>query len=182
MKNKVLFAAAFAIGCLFISSSLFSQTEDKATEIKWYTWSEAIEANKETPKKMFIDMYTDWCGWCKKMDASTFKDPRVVEYMNENFYAIKFDAERKDEIIYDNHSFNFVKNGRRGYHQLAAALLDGKMGYPSFVYMDEEERRITVSPGYKDAKTLLIELEFIGKNHYQRTDYKTFAKKKSGAR
>ncbi len=142
--------------------------------INWMSWEEAIEASNKNPKKIFIDMYTDWCGWCKKMDASTFKDPEVVKYMSENFYAVKFDAEQKEDVVYDGHTFKFVASGRRGYHQLAASLLDGRLGYPSFVYMDEEQRRITISPGFKETDRMLKELKFIGGDHYKTTDFQSY--------
>jgi len=94
-----------------------------AEEIRWYTWAEAAELSKTAPKKIFIDLYTDWCGWCKKMDKSTFVDPSVVKYLNENFYPVKFNAERKDAIVFNETTFEYIKSGRRGVHQLAYALL-----------------------------------------------------------
>ena len=66
--------------------------------LKWYTWEEAVELNKTKPKKMFVDVYTDWCGWCKKMDKSTFADPAVAAYLAENFYPVKLNAEQKADI------------------------------------------------------------------------------------
>lgn len=174
--KKILLSALLLVG--IFSFFGFTNPESTPTEekINWLSWEEAIEANKETPKKIFIDMYTDWCGWCKRMDASTFKDPEVIKFMNENFYAVKFDAEQKEDVIYDGHTFKFVTSGRRGYHQLASSLLDGRLGYPSFVYMDEEERRITVSPGYKDSKGLMLELNFISGDHYKTQEFQDFAK------
>ena len=85
-----------------------------ADEIKWYTWEEAYELNQTAPKKVFIDLYTDWCGWCKKMDKETFTDPAVVKFINENFYAVKFDAEQEKDIVFNEKTFTFIKSGRRG--------------------------------------------------------------------
>jgi hypothetical protein len=59
---------------------------------------EAIAKNKVEKKKIFIDLYTDWCGWCKKMDASTFLEPKLVEYMNKNYHCIKFNTEKEGPI------------------------------------------------------------------------------------
>lgn len=142
------------------------ETIAPADEIKWYTWEEAAELSKTAPKKVFIDLYTDWCGWCKKMDKSTFQDPEVVKYLNDNFYPVKFNAERKDDITWSDKTFKFVKAGRRGYHQLAYALLDGRMGYPAFVTLDESFARIMISPGYKKAPQLMKELVFAKDEKY----------------
>ena len=131
-----------------------------AQDIKWYTWEEAAELSKTNPKKVFVDVYTNWCGWCKKMDASTFKDAKIVEYLNENFYPVKFNAEQKEQISFNGTDFKFVAQGRRGVHQLAYALLDGRLGYPAFVLLDESFARIMISPGFKKAPQLQQELTF----------------------
>lgn len=174
--RKVLLSGMLLTSLFAFFAFTTPHTSTAVNEINWMTWEEAIEASKENPKKIFIDMYTDWCGWCKRMDASTFKQKEVVKYMNEHFYAVKFNAEQKEDVVYDGHTFKFVNSGRRGYHQLAASLLDGKLGYPSFVYMDEQQRRITISPGYKDANRMLLELKFIGGDHYKDTQFQNFAK------
>ncbi len=174
--NKILFNCLLLTGLLAFFAFTPPENQPESAEIKWMTWEEAIAASEQSPKKIFIDMYTDWCGWCKRMDATTFKDEAVVQYMNENFYAVKFDAEQKEEIVYDGHVFKFVDSGRRGYHELAAALLDGRLGYPSFVYMDEEQKRITVSPGFKESNRMLLELKFIGGDHYKNSNFSEFVK------
>jgi len=172
----------FQIGALLLTTLIFGaftpavDTAETKESIKWYSWQEAIEMNKTSQKKIFIDVYTDWCGWCKRMDKSTFEDPTVVKYMNEHFYPVKLDAEQKDVISYKDHTFKYVGQGRRGYHELAYSLLDGKMGYPAFVYLAEDEKRITVSPGYKDADTIMKELVFIAEDHFKTTKYDEFIK------
>lgn len=169
----------FQLGALLIASlilSSFAPTSSTKEVIKWYSWDEAIELNSSSNKKIFIDVYTDWCGWCKKMDNSTFKDSKVVKYMNENFIAVKFDAEQKEDIIYKDHIMKYIAQGRRGYHELAYSLLDGKMSYPAFVYLAEDARRIIISPGYKDAPMIMKELAFIGEDHYKTTSFTEFSK------
>ncbi len=148
--------------------------DDTKDKIQWYSWEEAMDAMKTEKKKIFIDVYTDWCGWCKRMDKSTFSDPDVIKYINDNYYAVKFNAEQKEDIIHQGHTFKYVANGRRGYHELAASLLDGRLGYPAFVYMDENISRITISPGYKDVNMLMPELTFIADEHFKTTDFETF--------
>ncbi|MFK8057689.1 MAG: thioredoxin family protein [Saprospiraceae bacterium] len=132
----------------------------EAVDITWITWEEAVAANKTNPKKIIIDVYTDWCGWCKRMDATTFKDPKVEAYIAQNFYAVKFNAEQREDIVYDGKTFAYKQNGRRGVHELAASLLDNRLSYPSVVYFNGDMERIMISAGYKDADKMLKELMY----------------------
>jgi len=140
----------FLLLLLFVASS-FAQAQ-KDTVINWMTFEEAIEANKTEPKLIFIDIYTDWCGWCKKMDQTTFIDQKMVDYMNKHFYAVKFDAEQKDSIFYKGNKYIFVETDtvrHKGVHTLAYALLDGGLSYPSFVILNKKEQRMGIEKGYK---------------------------------
>lgn len=151
------------------------ETPINEDEINWISWEEAVKANEKTPKKIFIDVYTDWCGWCKKMDQTTFKDTKVVVALNRDFYAVKFDAEQKEVIKFKDKDYVFESKGRRGAHQLAKALLDGRMGYPSMVYLDENLNRIMPSPGFKTANDLLREIGYISTNAYTKIDFVKFS-------
>ncbi len=188
-KIKIMIKKIAQIGFfLAITAFMFSFTlapEASTTEdpVKWYTWEEAVEAQKTAPKKMMVDVYTTWCGPCKMMSNSTFKDPKVAAYLNEHFYPVKLNAEMKEDIVYDGNTFTFRADaGRRGLHTLAYALLDGQMRYPSIVFMDENMQRITISPGFKKANDFMTELEYCADGHYANTKFDDFvAKKKSGA-
>ena len=121
--------------------------------VKWMSWNEAVAANSKEPKMIFVDTYTDWCGWCKKMDASTFSHPVIADYMNEHYYAVKMDAEMKDTIVFNGYTFvNPNPQTRRSTHQLAASLLDNKLSYPSFVFLNPNFERMQILPGYKTAQ------------------------------
>ena len=146
-----------------------------AQKINWMTFQEAVKLNETAPKKIFIDVYTDWCGWCKKMDKTTFLDPAVVEYMNENYYAVKLDAEMNDTISFAGYTF-VNEGGRRGTHQLAAALLQGRLSYPSYVFMNEKNQVLTVAPGYMEPKDLMPILKYIGTDAYLNQTFKEYFK------
>jgi len=156
-------------------AAVFLLTSSVSAQIKWMSWDEAVVANKKEPKKLLVDVYTEWCGWCKKMDKNVFTDPVIEAYVKENFYAVKFDAEQKESIQYDGHTFKFNPNAtRRGVHDLAVALLDSRMSYPSIVYLDENRDRISISPGFKPADKFINELNFIQGGHYKTRTYQEY--------
>lgn len=171
MNKIIAFVTVLLAGA---SSSFATPLTDPSEGIKWLSWQEAMELSKTSPKKFFVDVYTDWCGWCKKMDATTFQDPNVIKYMNENFYAVKLNAEMKDEILFNNHTFKWVKTGRNGVHTLAYSLLEGKMSYPSFVTLNESYDRIAIMPGYKQPDQLLRELRFAAEEVYKDKSWDEF--------
>ena len=140
-----------------------NEVEVSDTEIKWYTLEEAIQANQKSEKKFFIDIYTDWCGWCKVMDQKTFSNPEVIKYMNENFYAVKFDAEQRDPITFKGKKYEFIPSGRRGIHGLAYTLLDRRASYPSFVILDANLNRQNIIKGYKAPQPFL---DVLGKKSF----------------
>ncbi|MEM9022560.1 MAG: DUF255 domain-containing protein [Bacteroidota bacterium] len=155
--------------CLISSLAALSQETATAEEINWMSWEEAVAANKEKPRKIFVDVYTNWCGWCKKMDASTFKDPDVVQAMNNHYYAVKFNAETKDTLNFRNNNYvNTAPQGKRGTHTFAMALLDSRMSYPSYAILDENFNRVTIIKGYQKKAPFLGNMLFFGTNEYVR--------------
>ena len=75
-------------------------------QVNWLTFEEAVSKAKTDPKPIFIDVYTDWCGWCKKMDKATFSEAKIAKMLQDDFYPVKFNAEQKESIEFNNHTFN----------------------------------------------------------------------------
>ena len=144
--------------------------------VKWLTIQQAQELNKKEPRKFFIDVYTDWCGWCKKMDQTTYKDPVVAKILNTKFYPVKFNAESKEPVEFAGHKFEYQSNGGRGSHQLAIALLQGKLAFPSVAYLDEKLQLLTVVPGYFTAEGLEPILQYFATNAYKTTSWQDYQK------
>lgn len=162
----------FSIVALFLVVS----SADAQKKVQWMSWEEAMTASEKNPKKIYIDIYTDWCGYCKKMDNTTFKDPSIVKYLNDNFHPVKFNAEQKESITFNDTEFNFIKGGRSGVHELAYALLNGQLGYPAFVVLDEEFSRILISPGFKGPDAVMMEMKFASEEKYKTVAWPTYQK------
>lgn len=143
MKSAIIF-----LFTIFLFGTIYAQNG-----VNWMTWDQAVAANNKEPKLIFVDTYTDWCGWCKKMDATTFSHPVIAAYMNKYYYAVKMDAEMKDTIQFNGYTFvNPRPEVKRSTHQLAASLLDNKLSYPSFIFLNSKFERMQILPGYKTAK------------------------------
>jgi thioredoxin-related protein len=135
-------------------------TESTNAKIHWLTFEEAFAMHQVTPKKWVIDVSTDWCGWCKRMDKTTFSDSLVIDHVNANFYAVALDGEYKEPIVVGDRTYEFVAQGQRGYHELPAELMGGKMSYPTIVFLGEGLQNLSSIPGYKDAASFLQIVEF----------------------
>lgn len=131
----------------------FMTLNTTAQEINWVTLNEALELQKKTPKKIMMDVYTNWCGPCKMLDKNTFRNKDVATYVNANYYAVKFNGEGSDVVTYNNNEFSNPNydpanaNRRNSAHQLARHLQIN--AYPTIVFFDEEGGVIAPIRGYQ---------------------------------
>lgn len=159
MKKKILLVVA-----------VLASTLSSAQQIQWMSLEEAIAAQKITPKKIFMDVYTDWCGPCKLLDKKTFQNPDVSKYISEHYYAVKFNAEGQEEInffnqTYTNPSYDPNRKGRNGTHQFTQYL--GVKGYPTMVFFSENGAPIMPVVGYLKPQQLELYLKMIKQGDYQ---------------
>lgn len=146
-------------------------------KVKWLTFEEAVALNKKNPKKIFIDVYTIWCGPCKMLDANTFSHPVIADYLNTHFYPVKLNAEMTDTVRFDTVMFvNRNPNGQRSPHDLAISLLSGKMMYPTTVYLDESFSMLSPLPGYLTPQQIEPVLAFYAENAYKTMSWEEFQK------
>lgn len=138
---------------------------ENSASIVWLDYNEAVALNEKKPKKIFVDVYTTWCGWCKRMDQTTFKDDKIANYMNDNFYAVKVDAESADKVTY--------KGKEMTESQLARDVFNAT-GYPTTVYLNEEQEVLQPIPGYLDVAMLNKILHFYGEDHYKTKTWEQF--------
>ena len=169
MKKIYLFIALISF-----SGNSFAQqkTASSKKEVEWLTIQEAYNRTQKEPRKTIVDVYTAWCGWCKVMDRETYTNPEVVDYLNKNFYMVKLDAEAKQDIIIGNTKYIFDANS--GANQAAVALLQGKMSYPTTVFLDTEYNMIQPLPGYLNAKAFHEIVTYLGGDYNKNEPFEQY--------
>jgi len=157
--------------------NLFAQTnksEEHKDLVEWMTLTEALEKQKTQPKKIFIDIYTDWCSWCKVMSKNTFSHQQIAGYINQYFYPVRFDAETTDTIEYLGKQYVNKGAGRRPTHELAYVLTNNRPSYPTITYLDEKGAMIQPLPGYMDVKKIEPYLVYFNENAYRSAPFDAF--------
>jgi len=165
MKKALIF---FGLALLGLNTTLAQE------EVKWYSIDEALALTVKEPRILVIDVYTDWCGWCKRMDAATFSDPEVAASLKKDFYPVKLNAEGKEDILIGDRTYKFVDNGRRGYHELAAIVTKGRLSYPTISYMDSKGRVLNVAPGYQSPDQFEVFLAFYREEAYKSQSWEEY--------
>ncbi len=145
--------------------------------IKWLTMDEALRLYKIAPKKIFVDLYTDWCTLCKKMDASTFQHPEIVNYINQHFYPVKMDAEMRNTIVFNNKAYEFLPNeGSNGLHSLVLYLTRGRPSFPSIVFLDEKMDNPQAVRGFLNPVRMEKISVYFAENFYKQYEWGIFNK------
>ena len=158
LNYSILLALFVVAASAFSIKSMVGTSETSNVDVEPKTWTsveKAVTLAKTDQKKILVDVYTDWCKWCKVMDQKTFSNEEVSSYLANNYHLAKFNAEQKESLTFNGKTYNFQKNGRRGYHEFAADILNGQLGYPSLVVFDSNLNKIEVIRGYKSADELL---------------------------
>ena len=153
------------IVCFFSVDSLLSQ------EIKWISLEDAVYLQEAAPRNIIIDMYTNWCGPCKLLDRNTFANKDVAKYINENFYAVKFNAEGNDIVnfkgyTFENPNYDPTKaNRRNSSHQLSQAFRI--QAFPTIVFLDKSSNLLHKLRGYKTPNQLEVYLKLFTDENYK---------------
>lgn len=129
----------------------------QAQQVKWHTMAEASSA-KIGSKMYFVDFYTTWCGYCKRMDSQTFTDPTVAKILNKYFYPVKFNAEGSEVVKWNGQTYSGTTGQRSNVHQLATAVLGRQMGFPTFVLLKADQTVIQSIPGYYPPRDFVVVL------------------------
>jgi thioredoxin-related protein len=147
-----------------------SKASSASLEKGWFNFSEGSAKALKEKKPFFVDVYTDWCGVCKKMDKDTFNDPEVKKYIDAKLVGVKLNAE--------NPSDKFKFNGKN-YTAPEFAEFMHVEGYPTILFFDKEGKLVTALPGYADAKMFKKILVYIVDEIYKTKPFDDYLKSTS---
>jgi thioredoxin-related protein len=145
-----------------------------ADKIHWISVDELQQVYDKDPRPIILDVYTSWCGWCKVMDAQTYNNDSVADYINQHYYAVKVDAETKTIIKWRGR--NFVYNTQYKVNEFSLFITNGKMSYPTTVLMAGIDLAVSPLSGYFKPGELEGPLKYIGDGVYKKENYPDFIK------
>lgn len=145
--------------------------------VHWMSFTEAYKLCKKNPRPIIIDIYTTWCGPCKMMSTQTFNNPKIADYINTNFYAVKFDAESKDSVVFDRYAYvSSDPSNPKAPHQFAVSILDNQLAYPSIVFLNNQVQRLDIVKGFYPPQSFEPILKYYGSGDYQKTKWEDYQK------
>jgi thioredoxin-related protein len=168
MKKNSLFCLIFLANLSFINA--------QKQEVNWVNIDNAEQTAATKGKKIMVKVYTNWCGWCKEMDKSTFPQEKVAKVLNENYVSVRFNAEQKEAINWGGTPYKLVSNGKSSYHELAAKWLNSNLTYPTIVILDEKGNIIQAIPGYRKPDEFEKILAYFAGDFHKKVDWGTFEK------
>ncbi|PWH81616.1 thioredoxin family protein [Algibacter marinivivus] len=159
---------------LLIFTLVFVSFNASAQKINWVTFDEAIALQKKNPKKIMVDVYTNWCGPCKMLDKNTFQNKDVANYVNANYYAVKFNGEGDEVVNYNGKKFSnpnynpALANRRNSAHELSRYFQ--VRSYPTIMFLDEKGNLIFPLVGYKNVSQMELYLKMFNADEHKTLD------------
>jgi thioredoxin-related protein len=146
--------------------------ERPTPELRWLTIQQAQDSSREQPRVIIMDIYTDWCYWCKVMERNTYSNRELASYLQEKFYPVKFNAENKSSITWKGQSFAF--NDAYKVNELALSLTHGQLSFPTTVIITPDNNAPQFISGYLKPAEIEPILKYFGEGAYKKESYKDF--------
>lgn len=150
----------FRTGLLFLAAvfTIFSFSGKPKEKVNWISFEELEKLYASQPKPIIVDLYTNWCGWCKEMDRTTYSNAKVAAYINENYYAVKYNAESTDSVRFNQMKYGFNRGLKT--NELALYLSFGERSYPNTIFLSTIDARPAPLSGYMKPKEIEAPLRY----------------------
>lgn len=142
------------------------------SKVEWMTLEQAAASMLKERRPILIDLYTDWCGWCKVMDKKTYSNKKVSSYLQEKFYSVKLNAEGTQSITWNGKTYRFNASYRT--HDFAIYLTGGQLSYPTTVILPVNEATPQAIPGYLEPKNFEPIVKYFGEGKFGKIPFNLY--------
>ncbi len=164
----------FFILFMFLGTGSVQAQHHTKSKILWLTLDEAFAKSKEEKRKILMFLYTDWCAWCKRMESMTLENTVIADYINRNYYPVKFNAEEKEPVKFKDKSYTFVSLKPRGVHGLAMEMMKGRISYPTITFFDEDWEVIQSLPNFQPPHKFEQIITYFAGNYYKKIPWSSY--------
>jgi thioredoxin-related protein len=169
MQQKLLFV--FIASFFVLSSAKVKPTEKE--KINWLSIDEVNLKMKSEPRPIIMDIYTNWCYWCKVMDKKTYNNKEVVSYINQHFYAVKLNAETKQAVVWNNKSYSYDEANK--VNDFALFATQGQLAFPNTVIFPLKMEVPAAIPGFMEPKEIEVILKYFGEGFYKSQNFNEYS-------
>ncbi len=127
-------------------------------EVAWKSFEKGLKDAAAAKKYTFVDVYTDWCGYCKMLESTTLKAKPVLAELEKNFVSIKFNAESEDQVTY--------KGKKMAMRELSMAW--GVEGFPTMLFLNHKGEIIGSFSSFAEADLMVNLLKYISSGARER--------------
>jgi len=168
-KIKLLFLSTWVM--VF---SCGEKPSPNAEHLQWMSLSEATASLQKEKRPVLIDLYTDWCGWCKVMDKKTYSNKHVIQYVQDKFYPVRVNAESRETLMWAGKSYNFNPNYKS--NEFAIYVTQGRLEFPTTVIIPADGSEPQAIPGYLETKDFELIVKYFGEGGYNKIPFNEFQK------
>ncbi len=159
------------IGVLLAILLAFTCRDASAREARWRAWDPGLREAATSGRPILVDVKTEWCGWCRRMERDVYSRDDVSGYLSRRFVTIRIDAESPNPAGYQG----------RATTERALATRFQVTGYPTTIFLHPGGEHIVNVPGYVPADRFLLILRYVGDGHLDRGEsFEAFVRANDG--